>query len=132
EDDDIRAFAQKVMDLFKVRIVAITIRYPDTFEEHRWESAAMDADGHFFRSPAVKPIRLWDRLGGGDTWNAGFYYGLLSENFSATGVTKGVLVGDAMTRLKQTLMFDLPIIDKEDVEALMKADVFGGGKRTER
>ena len=132
EDDDIRAFAQKVMDLFKVRIVAITIRYPDTFEEHRWESAAMDADGHFFRSPAVKPIRLWDRLGGGDTWNAGFYYGLLSENFSAAGLTKGVLVGDAMTRLKQTLMFDLPIIDKEDVEALMKADVVGGGKRTER
>jgi hypothetical protein len=42
------------------------------------------------------------------------------------------LVGDAATRLKQTLMFDLPIIDKADVEALMKADVFGGGKRTER
>jgi 2-dehydro-3-deoxygluconokinase len=132
EDDDIRAFAQKVMDMFSVKIVAITIRYPDTFEQHRWESAAMNADGHFFRSPAVKPITLLDRLGGGDTWNAGFYYGLISENFSATGVTKGVLVGDAATRLKQTLMFDLPIIDKADVEALMKADVFGGGKRTER
>ena len=29
----------------------------------------MDAEGNFFRSPAVKPIVLWDRLGGGDTWN---------------------------------------------------------------
>jgi 2-dehydro-3-deoxygluconokinase len=132
EDDDIRSFAQKVMELFDVTIVAITIRYPDTFEQHRWESAAVDTEGNFFRSPAVKPIVLWDRLGGGDTWNAGFYYGLLTENFAPIGLTKGVLVGDAATRIKQTLMFDLPVIDKPEVEALMKSDAFGGGKRTER
>ena len=92
----------------------------------------MDNGGNFFRSPAVKPVTLLDRLGGGDTWNAGFYYGLLSEDFGSDGIAKGVLVGDACTRLKQTLMFDLPIIDKEDVQALMKADAFGGGKRTSR
>ncbi len=132
EDDDIRAFAQAVMALFGVRIVAITIRYPDTFEQHRWESAAMNAEGDFFRSPVVRPITLQDRLGGGDTWNAGFYYGLLTEHFSATGLRKGVLVGDAATRLKQTLMFDLPIVDKQEVQALMTADVKGGGKRTSR
>ena len=132
EDDDIRAFATEVMKIFKVKIVAITIRYPDTFEQHRWESAAMDNEGVFFRSPAVKPITLLDRLGGGDTWNAGFYYGLLSEDFGPDGIAKGVLVGDACTRIKQTLMFDLPIIDKEEVQALMRADAFGGGKRTSR
>jgi 2-dehydro-3-deoxygluconokinase len=118
--------------MFEVKIVAITIRYPDTFEQHRWESAAMDADGHFFRSPAVRPITLLDRLGGGDTWNAGFYYGLLTEHFNGRGIVKGVLVGDAATRLKQTLMFDLPIIDKSEVQALMKSDALGGGKRTAR
>ena len=132
EDGDIQAFAQKVMEIFDVKIVAITIRYPDTFEQHRWESAAMDTAGNFFRSPAVKPITLWDRLGGGDTWNAGFYYGLLTEDFSPTGLTKGVLVGDAATRIKQTLMFDLPVIDKSEIESLMEADAFGGGKRTAR
>lgn len=132
EDDDLKAFAQRVMSMFKVRIVAITIRYPDSFEQHRWESAAMDSAGNFFRSPAVRSITLQDRLGGGDTWNAGFYYGLLTEGFGAQGIVKGVLVGDAATRLKQTLMFDLPIIDKSEVQALMKADVLGGGKRTSR
>ena len=45
---------------------------------------------------------------------------------------KGVLVGDAATRLKQTLMFDLPIVDKDEVQALMRQDVLGGGKRTAR
>ncbi len=131
-DDDIQEFARRVRDLFQVQIVAITIRYPDSFEEHRWESAAMHAEGQFFRSPAVKGITLWDRLGGGDTWNAGFYYGLLTDGFGKDGLRKGVLVGDAFTRLKQTLMFDLPIVEKAEVEALLKADVAGGGKRTSR
>ena len=132
EDDDIRSFAQQIHDDFKTKVVAITIRYPDSFEQHRWESAAMDASGGFFRSPAVKPITLLDRLGGGDTWNAGFYYGLLTEGVSQRGLEKGVLVGDAATRLKQTLMFDLPIVDKAEIQDLMVADVAGGGKRTSR
>jgi 2-dehydro-3-deoxygluconokinase len=131
-DDDIREFACRVRELFHVQIVAITIRYPDSFEQHRWESAAMDADGHFFRSLDVRPIALRDRLGGGDTWNTGFYYGLLTEDLPSEGLIKGVLVGDAASRLKQTLMFDLPIVDKAEVEALMKAEVLGGGKRTSR
>jgi 2-dehydro-3-deoxygluconokinase len=132
EDDDIQDFARQVRGLFNVSIVAITIRYPDSFEQHRWESAAMDDEGNFCRSPAVRPITLWDRLGGGDTWNSGFYYGLLTEDCASEGLTKGVLVGDAATRIKQTLMFDLPIVDKAEVEALMKAELFGGGKRTSR
>ncbi|MDF1515181.1 MAG: sugar kinase [Anaerolineae bacterium] len=132
EDADIKAFANACHQRFDTKIVAITIRYPDNFEQHRWESAAADAQGFFFRSPAVKPITLWDRLGGGDTWNAGFYYGLLSEGFDANGIEKGLLVGDAATRIKQTLMFDLPMVDKAEVQALMKADVLGGGKRTSR
>ena len=132
EDDDIRSFAQQIHDDFKTKVVAITIRYPDSFEQHRWESAAMDVSGGLFRSPAVKPITLLDRLGGGDTWNAGFYYGLLTEGVSQRGLEKGVLVGDAATRLKQTLMFDLPIVDKAEIQDLMVADVAGGGKRTSR
>ena len=62
----------------------------------------MDENGFFFRSPSVKPMVLMDRLGGGDTWNGGFYYGLLTEGFNADGIEKGVLVGDAATRIKQT------------------------------
>lgn len=91
-----------------------------------------DRSGFFFRSPAVRPVALFDRLGGGDTWNAGFYYGLLTENFSPTGMTKGVMAGDAATRIQQTLMFDLPVVNRDEVQALMDADAFGGGKRTAR
>jgi len=41
-------------------------------------------------------------------------------------------VGDAATRLKQTLMFDLPIVTKAEIQARMRADLEGGGKRTAR
>ncbi len=132
DDADLRAFAAQIQEKFQVKVVGITIRYPDSFEVHRWESVALDADGNFFRSPEIKPIVLWDRIGGGDTWNSGFYYGLLTEADTARGCEKGVLVGDAITRLKQTLMFDLPIVTREEVRALMKADLAGGGKRVSR
>lgn len=131
-DEDLVAFARRVSETFNTKIVAVTIRYPDTFEQHRWESAAMDSEGNFFRSPSVRDMVLWDRLGGGDTWNGGFYYGLLTAGFGADGIAKGIMVGDAATRLKQTLMFDLPIVTKAEVRDLLKADRVGGGKRVSR
>jgi 2-dehydro-3-deoxygluconokinase len=132
EDCDLKAFGSEVIERFNVKIVAITIRYPDTFEQHRWESAAIDKEGNFVRSPSVKPIVLSDRLGGGDTWNGGFYYGLLTAGLGPDGLQKGVLVGDVATRIKQTIMFDLPIVTKSEVQDLLNADVKGGGKRTMR
>ena len=132
DDDALMSFMSGLVTRFGVSIVGLTIRYPDSFETHRWESAAMDAQGNYYRSPQVGQITLWDRLGGGDTWNAGFYYGLLTESDPARRLEKGVLVGDAATALKQTLMFDLPIITKGEVRDLMRTMVTGGGKRTSR
>jgi 2-dehydro-3-deoxygluconokinase len=131
-DDDLKSFAEQICKKFSTKMVAVTIRYPDTFEKHRWETAVMSSDGFFFRSPAVKQIVLLDRLGGGDTWNGGFYYGLLTGGFNPEGIEKGVLVGDAATRIKQTIMFDLPVVTKGEVQDLLKADVQGGGKRVAR
>lgn len=131
-DADVRAFLTQVGEKFGTKITAVTIRYPDSFEEHRWESAAIDDTGGFFRSPAVRNVVLWDRLGGGDTWNGGFYYGLLTAGFGPEGIRKGVLVGDAATRIQQSLMFDLPIVTKSEVRDLLRADVVGGGRRVAR
>jgi len=130
-DDDLRDLMGHLMERFNLQVVGLTIRYPDTHEQHRWESAAMDRQSRFFRSAEIRPIVLWDRLGGGDTWNGGFYYGLLTAS-GEEAIQKGVLVGDAATRLKQTLMYDLPIVAKQEIQARMRADVVGGGKRTAR
>lgn len=132
EDGDIQDFMRELIEKFHLKVMAVTIRYPDSHEQHRWESVAMDAEGHYFRSPAIQPIVLWDRLGGGDTWNGGFYYGLLTESEAEQAIQKGVLVGDAATRLKQTLMYDLPIVTKYEIQSRLRADIEGSGKRTAR
>jgi 2-dehydro-3-deoxygluconokinase len=131
-DDDLREWAAQVFRRFSGGIVALTLRYPDTFEQHRWESAALDRGGALVRSAAVRPITLLDRLGGGDAWTAGFYYALLGRGFSQAGMAEGVMVGDACARLKQTLMFDLPILTPEEVQALIRADEAGAALRTAR
>ena len=72
------------------------------------------------------------QAGRGDSWNAGFYYGLLGGGINGDAIAKEILVGDATTRIKQTLIFDLAIVDKGEVQALMREDILGGGKRTVR
>jgi len=131
-DQDIQSFMGELIERFRLGVVGLTIRYPDSHEVHRWESAAMDVRGNYFRSEQIRPIVLRDRLGGGDSWNGGFYYGLLTAEEGGDALKKGVLVGDAATRLKQTLMYDLPIVTKQEVEELLKADAQGGGRRTAR
>jgi 2-dehydro-3-deoxygluconokinase len=131
-DDDLRALARQVHQQFGTKMLAITRRYADSIEQQRWESAAVDVQGNLCRSDAIRPMTIYDTLGGGDAWVAGFYYGLFTAGFNAAGMAKGVVVGDAATRLKQTMMFDLPIIDRHDIQSLLKADQCGGGKRTVR
>ncbi len=122
DDEDISAFAQEVIHRFDLRLVAITMRHPDSLEQQRWEAAIADDKGNLIRSSAPKKVVIRDRLGGGDAWNAGFYYGLLTEGQAVKGLHKGLLVGDAATRLQQTLLFDLPIITKDEVQTLIEAD----------
>lgn len=132
EDDDLRAFGEAVHARFGTRVVAVTMRAPESMEEHRWETAAIDDQGHFFRSPRPRTVVLMDRLGGGDTWTAGFYYGLLTAGIGQAGLERGILVGDAATCLKQTLMFDLPIVTREEIQRLLAADSVSAATQTVR
>lgn len=132
DDEDLRAFGRTVIDRFNLRTLAITMRQPESSETHLWEAAAFDREDNFYRSKQPRPITLLDRIGGGDAWSSGFYYGLLTEDCGADQLEKGVLVGDAATRLKQTIMFDLPIIQPAEVQALLLADLSGSEHQTVR
>lgn len=131
-DDDLRAFGAEVIRRFNLRAVAVTLRQSESSEYHLWESAAIDRDGSLYRSSVPREIYITDRIGGGDAWNSGFYYGLLTAGINASGLEKGITVGDAATRLKQTIMFDLPIITKAEIQALIQADLRGANHQTVR
>lgn len=122
EDEDLCAFGQAVHQRFGTRIVAITMRNPESQEKHLWETVAIDNQGNYFRTPAPRSVVLMDRLGGGDTWTAGFYYGLLTSGIGKTGLARGVQIGDAATCLKQTLMFDLPMVTRQEIRNLLATD----------
>lgn len=132
EDDDLSKFAEKVQTKFDIKIVGIPLRHADSLERQRWESAAYGSSGKFFRSQAIRSMAVVDRLGGGDAWTAGFYYGLVTERFADAGIQKGILVGDACTRLKHSLMFDLPVLDRDEVSAMIIADEHGANAAVSR
>jgi 2-dehydro-3-deoxygluconokinase len=122
EEEDLRAFGAAVHQRFGTRVVAVTMRNPENQEKHRWETVAIDNAGNYFRTPRPRSIVLMDRLGGGDTWTAGFYYGLLTTGIGPAGLAKGVQIGDAATCLKQTLMFDLPMVTRQEMQNLLAMD----------
>ncbi|MFZ6030710.1 MAG: sugar kinase [Chloroflexota bacterium] len=126
-DLPLKAFLRQVQETFCLKFVAVTLRHADSNELQRWESAALDAGGCFYRSAEARPMAPLDRLGGGDAWVGGFYYGLLAESDPAKALETGVQVGDAATRLKQTLMYDLPVLTWGDIQALLAADKNGAG-----
>jgi len=132
KDADLHGFLGQVLTTFGLRVAAVTLRQAENQEQQRWESAALDSDGNYYRSAEARPFTVWDPLGGGDAWVAGFLYGLLTESDSSKALRKGVMVGDAATRLKQTLMYDLPILTRQDIQALLDADRSGGGRRVVR
>jgi 2-dehydro-3-deoxygluconokinase len=132
DTEALQSFLRNVIERFALQVAAVTLRHPETFEQNGWESAAMDVTGHFFRSPRKRDMLVLDRLGGGDAWNSGFYYGLLARGLTPEGMHDGVLVGDAASRLAQTLMFDLALISRAEIQSLLEADQTGFARSTVR
>jgi hypothetical protein len=79
----------------------------------------LDGSGNFYRSPEIKPIVLGDRIGEAIPGTADFIMDC-SPNPTQEWASKGRLVGDTISRLKQTLMFDLGIVTKEEVHGLIR------------
>ncbi len=55
-----------------------------------------------------------NRLGAGDAFAAGLLYGLITSDLQT-----GLAYGNAMAALKFTVLQNLPLIDREDVERLL-------------
>jgi len=75
-------------------------------------SMAFDGDG-IVTFPAF-PLEPVNRLGAGDAFDAGLLYGLIT-----TDLRTGLAYGNAMAALKFTIPQNLPLVDREDVEALI-------------
>jgi 2-dehydro-3-deoxygluconokinase len=114
--------ARRLEEKFKFRAVAITLRENPLVWRNTWTAIAY-AEGQFFADVKYE-LEIVDRLGGGDSFSAGFIFGYLSrQNWG-----DAVRYGNAFSALKHSNPGDFNWASLGEVESLMK----GGGLRVAR
>lgn len=123
DSEALRQLGKMFLDKYGIRCLGLTRRKTISSELHRWMSAVVFDASISLQSDNELEFRVVDRLGGGDAWASGFYTGILEEGFNPVGLEKGLKLGDAAIALQQTLMFDLPIINRDEVEGLASGNL---------
>ncbi len=106
----------------KVKGVATTLRDVHSTAQHTW-GAVTWIDGKTYASPTVE-LQIFDRVGGGDGFAAGLFYGLLAGKDPQEAVNLGWAHGALMT----TFPGDTTMATLEQVEAFAS----GGSARIQR
>jgi 2-dehydro-3-deoxygluconokinase len=114
--------AQRLQQKFSFKAVAITLRENPLVWRNTWTAIAY-ADGKFYQDVKYE-LEIVDRLGGGDSFSAGFIYGRLAKN----SYQDAVRYGTAFSALKHTMPSDFNWATLAEVESLLK----GGGLRVAR
>jgi 2-dehydro-3-deoxygluconokinase len=106
----------------RVKVVATTLREVHSTNRHRWGAVAW-IDGKTYVSPTCE-MDVYDRVGGGDGFAAGFFYGLLTGEEPEEAVKLGWAHGALIT----TFPGDTTMATLEQVRAFAK----GGSARIQR
>lgn len=106
----------------QVKIVATTLREVHSTNRHSWGAVAW-INGQTYVSPTCE-LDVLDRVGGGDGYAAGFFYGLLSGASEEEAVKLGWAHGALLT----TFPGDTTMATVEQVKAFAK----GGSARIQR
>jgi 2-dehydro-3-deoxygluconokinase len=106
----------------QVKAVATTLREVHSTNRHSWSAVAW-VDGKAYTAPACE-LDVFDRVGGGDGYAAGFFYGLLNGE----SLEEAVKLGWAHGALLTTTPGDTTMVTVEQVRAFAK----GGSARIQR
>ena len=115
--DTYEEVASKLTDKFDFEAVAITLRDNISMWRNDWTAIAYK-DGVVYDDMTYE-LELVDRVGGGDSFTAGFLYGYLTGD-----AQKGVEYGNATSAIKQTNPGDINWCTQEEVKSLAE----GGGR----
>ena len=105
-----------------VKVVATTLREVHSTNHHTWGAVAW-IDGQTYVAPTAE-LGVLDRVGGGDGFASGFFYGLLTGEAPQQAVNLGWAHGALLT----TFPGDTTMATVEQVRALAK----GGSARIQR
>jgi 2-dehydro-3-deoxygluconokinase len=106
----------------QIKVVATTLREVHSTNRHSWSAVAW-MDGKTFIAPVCE-LDVFDRVGGGDGFASGFFYGLLAGESPEEAVKLGWAHGALLT----TFPGDTSMATVEQVRAFAK----GGSSRIQR
>ncbi len=106
----------------KVKIVATTLREVYSTNRHQWSAVAW-VNGETYVAPTCE-LDVCDRVGGGDGFASGFFYGLLTGETPAEAIKLGWAHGALLT----TFPGDTTMATVEQVRAFAQ----GGSARIQR
>jgi 2-dehydro-3-deoxygluconokinase len=111
-----------VKDFPNIKAVATTLREVHSTNRHSW-SAVLWLDGKSYQAPTAE-LDVYDRVGGGDGFAAGLFYGLLTGKSPDDSLRLGWAHGALLT----TTPGDTSMVSLDQVEAFAK----GGSARIQR
>ena len=106
----------------QIKVVATTLRAVQSTNRHRWSAVAW-VQGDTFQAPTAD-LDVYDRIGGGDGFAAGFFYGLLSGESPEQALRLGWAHGALLT----TYPGDTTMATLAEVRAFAR----GGSARVQR
>jgi 2-dehydro-3-deoxygluconokinase len=113
----------RVVEKFpNVKVVATTLREVHTTNRHSWSAVAW-INGRTYVAPTCE-LDVYDRVGGGDGFAAGFFYGLMT----GAEPEEAVKIGWAHGALLTTFPGDTTMATIDEVRAFAK----GGSARIQR
>jgi 2-dehydro-3-deoxygluconokinase len=111
-----------VKKLPQAKVVATTLREVHSTNQHSWSAVAW-VNGKAYTAPTAE-LNVYDRVGGGDGFAAGFFYGLLSGEAPEEALKLGWAHGALLT----TFPGDTTMATLDQVRAFAK----GGSARIQR
>ena len=123
--DRYREAAERVVQEFGVKHVAVTLRESLSASDNAWSGVLLDATTRHFHQSQRYVVRLVDRIGGGDSFAAGLIFGLATGRESDASLRFAV----AASALKQTIPGDFNHVTVNEVERLAAGDASGRVQR---
>ncbi len=115
--------AETLAKTFNFKYVAITLRESISASDNNW--SAMLYDGNEYMFSKKYPLRIVDRVGGGDSFGGGLIYGLISGMSAQDSLGFAV----AASALKHTIHGDMNQVSVDEVKTLMGGDASGRVQR---
>ena len=115
---------KRLVDEYGFKKVGITLRESISADDNNW--SAMYFDGKKIHTGKKYPVRIVDRVGGGDSFSAGVIFGNLKSNWTSQDILDFAV---ACSALSHTFHGDFNLVDEKEVMSIVGGDTSGRVQR---